>query len=39
MIIKLEELPEQGMTFEGTEPPELLSMEESAEFHPVGPLT
>lgn len=39
MIIRLEQLPEQGMKFEGTEPPEILSLEQSAEFHPFGPLS
>lgn len=39
MIIRLDRLPEQGKTFEGTEPPEVLSLEQSAEFHPSGPLS
>jgi uncharacterized protein len=38
MIIKLEQIPEQGVRFEGEEPPEILAMEQSAEFHPDGPL-
>jgi uncharacterized protein len=38
MIINLDQLPEQGMSFEGAEPPEILSLEKSAEFHPAGPL-
>ncbi len=38
MIIKLEQIPEQGMRVEGVEPPEVLAMEPSAEFHPDGPL-
>jgi len=38
MIIQLDKLPEQGKTFEGSEAPEVMSLEESAEFHPAGPL-
>jgi uncharacterized protein len=38
MIIRLENLPEQGLRYEGVEPPEILSLEPSAEFHPAGPL-
>ena len=38
MIIQLDKLPEQGMTFEGAEPPDVLALEQSAEFHPDGPL-
>jgi uncharacterized protein len=39
MIIQLEKLPEQGQRFEGSEPAEALALEQSAEFHPVGPLS
>ena len=39
MIINLEKLPEQGQTFEGTEPSEVLQLEQVAEFHPDGPLS
>ncbi len=39
MIIQLDKIPEQGMTFEGSEPPEVLALEKSAEFHPAGPLS
>jgi len=38
MIIQLDKIPEQGMRFEGAEPPEVLALETSAEFHSVGPL-
>lgn len=38
MRICLEQLPEQGKAFKGTEPPEVLALEPSAEFHPAGPL-
>lgn len=39
MIIRIDQLPEQGLHFEGTEPPEVLMLEQSAEFHPAGPLS
>ena len=38
MIIHIDQLPEQGRHFEGAEPLEVLALEESAEFHPAGPL-
>ncbi|QHI69586.1 YceD family protein [Tichowtungia aerotolerans] len=38
MIIRLDDLPEQGRTFEGEESPEVMALEQSAEFHPAGPL-
>jgi uncharacterized protein len=38
MIIQLDKIPEQGMKFEGSEPAEVLALEQSAEFHPDGPL-
>ena len=38
MKIRLEKIPEQGQTFEGEEPPEVMALESSAEFHPAGPL-
>jgi uncharacterized protein len=38
MIIEINQLPEQGMKFEGEEPAEVLMLDESAEFHPSGPL-
>jgi uncharacterized protein len=39
MIIKIDDIPEQGMNVEGEEPAEVLAMEASAEFHPDGPLS
>ena len=39
MIIRLEKLPEQGIRLEGEEPPDVLALETSAEFHPGGPLS
>lgn len=38
MIISIDKIPEQGMSFEGSEPAEVLALESSAEFHPAGPL-
>jgi len=39
MIIHVDKIPEQGLRLEGEEPSELLALEQSAEFHPAGPLT
>ncbi|MBC8207071.1 MAG: DUF177 domain-containing protein [Kiritimatiellales bacterium] len=39
MIIEIDKIPEQGMSLEGVEPPEVLALEQSAEFHPAGPLS
>ena len=38
MIIKIDQIPDQGMSFEGDEPPQTLALEPSEEFHPAGPL-
>ena len=38
MKITISKIPEQGMSVEGTEPPELLTMEPGAEFRAAGPL-
>lgn len=38
MIVELNKIPEQGKTFEGAEPADVLALEQSAEFHPAGPL-
>ena len=38
MVIKIDQIPEQGMSFKGAELPEVLTMETSAEFHAAGPL-
>ena len=39
MIIQVDKIPEQGISLEGEEPAELLALEQSAEFHPAGPLS
>mgnify|MGYP001155031211 CR=1 FL=1 len=39
MIIDLDQIPEEGKHFEGTEPVEVFMLEASAEFHPDGPLS
>lgn len=38
MIIKLDELPEEGKYFKGEEPPEVMEMDSSMEFRVAGPL-
>ncbi len=38
MIIEIDKIPEQGMNLEGAEPAEVMALEQSAEFHPAGPL-
>lgn len=38
MIISIPKIPEQGMSFEGAEPPEVLTMEQEKEFRAAGPL-
>ncbi len=38
MIIQIDQIPDQGMSCEGSEPPQSLALETSEEFHPAGPL-
>ena len=38
MILKIDQLSEQGIHVKGEEPAEILAMETTAEFHPAGPL-
>jgi uncharacterized protein len=38
MIIKIDQIPEQGRSFEGAEPANVLAMEDAGDFRPFGPL-
>lgn len=38
MIIKLDQIPEQGLKFQGSENADVLTMENEGDFRPSGPL-
>ena len=38
MIIQIDKIPEQGMSFEGSEPAEVLTLEQPTEFRAMGAL-